>query len=295
VITGVLLSDPARGLSYQLLPNDSILVADIEFTATVRPVAEDQANADGTLDTTQWLGSGAVTVNMTVAGDGPQTIGAALDSVAAMLLPWARPYLVVTDDDWPSPRQVQLRFDSHSHLYESHNYRQAQLSWVAPRGLWEDTAQVTASIAASAADLTGLAFTDTAGVAVLATTGFRLPASTASGDTIVTMAGSARPSWTARMYGPATGPKLSRDDTGQSVSFKDTLVIAAGDYVDLDSAAKTARRLGDPDSSVLGSLDWAASEWFPLDPGPNQLRYHATSGTGPGTVCQVTAVPVWMP
>lgn len=290
-ITALTLSDPARGLSYVLKPNDAVRVADMEFTATVREVAEDNAGADGSYDTTQWLGAGAVTVTLAAV----DTVADVLDAVAQFLVPWSRPYLVVSDDEWSSDRQVRLRFDSQTHPAELPGYRQVQLAWKAPAGLWEDTSQPVYEIAADVPDLTGLTLTGSNGVSITAASGITFPASTTSGSAIVTVAGSARPRWKAKLYGPCTGPKLTRDDTGQTLNFTDGLSIPDGDYVELDSAAKSALMLSQPDSSVLAYLDFAASEWFALDPGSNLLRYHGTTGTTAGSICELVVYPVWMP
>lgn len=290
-ITAITLSDPARGISYPLVPNDAVRTATLEFTATVREASEDRAAADGALDTTQWLGAGAVTVELAAV----DTVADVMDSLAAFLVPWSRPYLVVTDGEWATPRQVRLRFGSHAHPYEMPGYRAVQLAWTAPDGVWEDTAAQAFTVAAGVADVTGLAVTSAAGVAVTSSLGVRMPASQAAGSSSVLVSGTARPRWVAKLYGPCTGPKLTRDDTGQSLNFTDALVIAAGDYLELDSAAKSADYLSDPDASRLKYLDFTTSEWFPLDSGVNRLRYHATSGVAPGTVAQLTVRPVWMP
>ena len=64
------------------------------------------------------------------------------------------------------------------------------------------------------------------------------------------------------------------------------------------AALANVAALTDVEVSILaqaGFLDFAASEWWPLDPGQNQVRYHASSGTTAGSVCELTAWPVWMP
>ena len=121
---------------FTLIPSDAVRVADYEITATVRGVSEDHATADGALDTTQWLSAAAVTIDLAAVNTGTP-VAATMDSLAGLLLPFARPYLVVTDSEWSSPRQIQLRFSSHTHPYEQDTYRAVQLAFVAPRGLWE--------------------------------------------------------------------------------------------------------------------------------------------------------------
>jgi hypothetical protein len=293
-ITSMVLSDPARGLSYTLIPNDAVKVADYEVTATVRSVSEDHATADGALDTTQWLSAAAVTIDLAAVNLGTP-VAATMDSLAGLLLPFARPYLVVTDSEWASPRQIQVRFSSHTHPYEQDNYRAVQLAFVAPRGVWEDQTIQQFTLGADVLDTTGFVFTDTAGAVVTDAAGFTFQPSTSAGSSIVTVAGNARPAWRARLYGPAAGPVLTNDTTGQSITFLGSLLLGAGDYLELDSANRTALLLSQPDASRLAFMDFANTEWFPFDPGVNRVRYHAASGTGAGTACFLTIYPVWLP
>ena len=296
-VTSMVLTDPARGLSYQLLPNDSVRVADFEVTAAVRAVSEDWANADGSSDTTKWVSSAAVTIDLAAVGAaGGDSIGQVLDKIGGLCLPWARPWLVVTDTEWPAPRQIQLRFDSHSHQYELDTIRQVQLSFKGPRGLWEDTTLQIFDIGADVPDSTGLVFTSASGTLAHSATGYVFPASTGQSPSVIGISGNARPRWTAKLYGPATGPKLTRADTGQSVNFTDGLTLGAGQYLQIDPQARSALLGNDPDASRLANLDFATSEWFPLDPGQaNRLRYHASSGTTGGTIAVITVNPVWFP
>jgi hypothetical protein len=102
-VTSMTLTDPARGLSYTLIPSDAVRIADFEVTATVRGISEDRAQADGALDTTQWLSAAAVTIDLTAVNVTTPVLPT-LDQIGGLLLPWARPYLVVTDSEWSSPR-----------------------------------------------------------------------------------------------------------------------------------------------------------------------------------------------
>jgi hypothetical protein len=293
-ITSMVLSDPARGLSYTLIPNDAVKVADYEITATVRSVSEDHAAADGALDTTQWLSAAAVTIDLAAVNLGTP-VAATMDSLSGLLLPFARPYLVVTDSEWSSPRQIQVRFSAHTHPYEQDNYRAVQLAFVAPRGLWEDTTIQQVTLGADVLDTTGFVFTDTLGATATDVAGFTFNPSTSAGSSIVTVAGNARPSWRARLYGPAAGPILTNDTTGQSLVFTESLLLGPGDYLELDSVNRTAVLLSQPDASRLQFMDFSQSQWLVFDPGVNRVRYHAASGTGAGTQAQLTIFPVWLP
>jgi hypothetical protein len=104
----------------------------------------------------------------------------------------------------------------------------------------------------------------------------------------VTVPGSMRPPWTARLYGPCTGPKLTSDTLGQDIIFFDSLVLAAGQYVEITSG-KTANLLSDPAQSVLGLVDVPNTDWWTLEPGiANLIRYHPSSGAASGAVLTFT-------
>ena len=299
MITSATLSDPDRGLSLILNPRPGVLAFHgLEITPTVRVVSEDWAQMDGALDTTQWLSAAAVTVNVTVLPNQPGL----LDQLTAFCVPWARPYLVVTDTDWPNARQIQLRADPWQHPLDVRQgpprVREVQLAFTAPRGMWEDTITQFSRFAVDIADSTGMVFTG-AGVAVSDLAGYVFPPSTSSGSTIVTVPGNARPAWRARLYGPCTGPALSNDTTGQSLVFSSSLTLNPGDYLELNSGpgplARSANLLGQADASRLQFMDFTASEWFPLDPGPNKVRYHPVTAGSVAAVCELTVYPVWLP
>jgi hypothetical protein len=296
-ITGLTLNDPARGLVSVIKPRAGVALQGLEFTATVRESAEDYAQADGSLDTTAYLGAGAVSVAISI----PSGDRSLMDELAAYLVPWSRPYLQVTDSGWASPRLVRLRFDTHQHPITTGTglRRDIQYSWKAPRGVWEDTTTQVFILGGDVPDSTGLIFTDSAGATVTDNLGYVFNPSTSAGESVVTVVGTARPAWRARLYGPATGPALANDTTGQAMAFLNTLALGPGDYLELNSGpgdlAKTANLNGDPSASRLAFLDFAQSVWFPLDPGPNRLRYHAAGGATTSTQCELTIWPVWMP
>jgi hypothetical protein len=301
MITSATLLDTTRGLQLVLNPRPGVLALHaIEITPTVREVTEDWAQADGALDTSQWMSAAAVTLGITVMPSQPGV----LDQLTQFLAPWARPYLIVTDTDWLAARQIQLRADPWQHPLEirgggSIKIREMQLAFKAPRGVWEDSNIQIFDLGAVLTDTNGMVFADTTGVVVTDTAGYIFPASSTSGSSIVNVNGNTRPAWRARMYGPCSGPQLSNDTTGQSLSFNPTLVLNPGDFLEVNSGpgtlARTANLNGQSDSSRLSFMDFAASEWFPIDPGANNIRYHPVSGGSVGAICELTIYPVWLP
>jgi hypothetical protein len=119
------------------------------------------------------------------------------------------------------------------------------------------------------------------------------PAGSAAGDSLVSVPGTMRTWWTAKLYGPCTGPKLANDTVGADLRFTDSLVLAAGDYVEVSARDRTAYLLSDTSLSRAQFLDWGATAWWALVPGDNLLRYHPTSA-GAGAQAEITFRTAWM-
>lgn len=293
MITSLTITDPVSGMTSVIRPRAGIVLQGLEVQASPRVVAEDYADSDGAYDTTQYLTSAAVTLNLAY----PTGDRGLMDEVASFCVPSVRPYLVVSDDQWLTGRQLALRFDSHAHPIATGTglNRVAQYQFKAPRGLWEDTALAEITIPASVAESTGIDMSST-GMDMKAASGLDMGAASGTGDSLFDVPGNARPHWVARLYGPATGPKLANDATGEEFAFLDQLVLAAGDYVELDSQALTVNLLSEPDSSRLQYVDWVNTQWPSLMGGQTaRIRYHATSGTSASSQAFLTVSPVWMP
>lgn len=76
-----------------------------------------------------------------------------------------------------------------------------------------------------------------------------------------------------KIYGPITNPILRNETTGKQLSL--ALVINSGDYVDID--VKNSSVLLNGTANRYSSL--SSSQWWYLEPGVNQIRYSATSGS----------------
>lgn len=292
--TSIVLTDPASGLSSVIKPRDGVACTSLDVQPAIRAVSDPVPGGDGAADVTQYLDAASVTLSLrlwtSAAGTTPEDW---LEEIAPLLAPWRRPQLVVANDQWATPRQLTVRFDSRTAPVDNPATTDLALSWKIPAGVWQDTAQSVFSVSASSASTAGLILTATTGLKLTAAApGLDMPPSTTASDAIITVPGSASPPWTAKLYGPCAGPKLANDTAGYDLIFTDSLVLAAGQYVQLGSD-RTANLLSDPAQSVLGFLDFADSDWWQLVPGvPNLLRYHPTSGTG---LAQVTFFPAMIP
>src|SRR5882724_7910541 len=245
------LADPVSGLSSIIQPRDGVSVMTLDVQPGVRAQSDPVPGGDGENDVSEFLAAAALTL---------------------------------TNDQWASPRTLTLRFDSKTAPVDNPVSADVAISWKVPSGVWQDAAPVEYDLAALLAPTGGLHLAAGSGLHSVPVTGVHLTASSGLSPSLVTVAGSAPPPWKAKLYGPCVGPKLANDTAGLDIAFLDSLVLAAGQYVEI-SSGRTANLLSDPAQSQLGLLDFAHTSWWALQPGvTNFIRYHPTSGAGSGAV-----------
>lgn len=293
--TGLTLTDPVSGLSSVIMPRDGVTATSLDLQPAVRTVSDPIAAADGTRDRTLLMDAAAVTLSLILwPGTGGMRMEDFLDELAPLLAPFRRPNLIATNDQWTGPRQLSVRFDSKTGPVDNPDTLNLALSWKAPAGCWTETTATEFDLPASFEATTGLHMKPTTGLPVHQVIGITMPASNIPSATLVTVSGSLHPPWVARLYGPCTGPKITNDTTGQDFIFSDTVVLLAGQYIELNSANRTANFMSDPAQSRLSSVDYQNSTWWTLEPGlVNVVRYHPSTGGSAGAV--LTFTNSWMP
>lgn len=293
--TSLTLTDPVSGLSSVIMPRDGVTAASLDLQPAVRTVSDPNPGADGTSDKTTLMDAAAVTLTLILwPGSGGLRMEDFLDEIMPLLAPFRRPNLIATNDQWSGPRQLALRFDSKTGPVDNPDTMVLALSWKAPSGVWTESTVSEFDLPASFEATTGLHIKPTTGLPVHQVIGITMPASNIPSATLVTVAGSLRPAWTARLYGPCTGPKIANDTTGDDFIFTDDVVLLSGQYIELNSAARTANYMSDPAQSRLSNVDYQNSVWWRLEPGiTNTLRYHPTSGGAAGAV--LVFANEWMP
>lgn len=303
MITGIKLTDPVTGTSSAVLPRAGVKAATLDVQGTAREITEDTVLGDGSIDNTSALGPAAASLSLLFTA--PGTFSALGDEFRSYCHPSQRPILTVTDDEWAGvARQLTLRYSAASAPLDSSMYPAAlamQLQWVVPNGRWEQAGDLVAAgvpmtipaLTGIASSATGPGIHSTAGTSGLATTtgGWHMPATSAPPEFQLVNPGNIPSQWTALLYGPCTGPKFADDTAGLAVEFTDALVLAAGDYVLLDSARHTALQTGV--TPVMTLLNFATTLWWQLGKGLNQLRYYPTSGSA-GAYAQLYYRPGWM-
>ena len=84
--------------------------------------------------------------------------------------------------------------------------------------------------------------------------------------------------WVAEITGPVVNPRVESVTGGRTLRLAGS--VQAGETLRIDSATKTVTLDG------ASRYSWLVpgSQWFDLNPGSNQVRFAASSGTGVGTL-----------
>lgn len=294
-VTSVKLTDPVSGTTCVIMPRDGVSAALLDVAGTARTSGSgnqtvyDRVGAHGSYDVTQYLAEASVTLTMVLypPADTSQSIESVWDSVSALLDPFLRPVLTVSNDAWPGDRQITVRYDSDSKPFSDPTNWTVQVSWKAPDAVWEAAAESRYVIPAYIAVPSGEHVTST---------GLLM---TSSGDFLTSGAGPQQTSvvngafashWRAALYGPCSGPTLTNASTGAALSLSE-LTLSAGDYVFLDSRLQTAVRASDG-ADVTSLLDFPTSAWWLLSAGNSLITYNPVSADG-GSEVVLTFRPSW--
>jgi hypothetical protein len=250
----------------------------------VREVAESRTDDDGEDDVTTLHGARAVSATVELR----DTADALVDELNGWMHPRRRPYLVVVNDEWAQERRLRLRSTQFSSPITSSQLRRRteQLQWKAPDGVWEAVDDVLAVVNADGGQAAGRVYPEVYPRSY--------PATVSVGGSNVVNPGKAWSHQRVLLYGPAVGPRWSNDLTGETLTFTEELAIPAGEYLEIDTASRTANYMSDPSLSRLHLLDFEVSTWWRMAPGLNRVRYHPSAGTGVGSVAHAHYRPTWL-
>ena len=126
------------------------------------------------------------------------------------------------------------------------------------------------------------------GLTVPFTVPFSINATTVSGQVSLTNPGNTTGSIVLRIDGPCVGPVITHVASGLRLVFAASLVLGAGEWIDVDLEAHSVLANGQSSRA-----NWITSrQWFGFERGPNTLAFTASSYTA-GALLTVTAVPAW--
>lgn len=283
MITSVRLVDGDRQMI--LAPRDglSLKALSAPFPA-VREVAEERTDDDGERDTTEFYGARACSIDLLAT----ETPAAFEDELTRFLHPRTRPYLHVADDEWPQERRLRLRvsqFEGPRGVDLPRTMRRIQAQWKVPDGIWENSALSTETVNADLPSSVGLAFPITFPIA--------FPATTAAGGSRISNLGGAPSHFVARLYGPCTAPRLINETTDEQIAFTASLVLGAGEYVEIDTRDRAANLLSMPSQSRLDFVDFEATSWWQIASGDQTVRYAPLSASA-GAVAVIDYRQSWL-
>lgn len=239
---------------------------------TPRDVVEALTEADGTDDSTEFFGASVVTVRAAAVATVSATKQEVLDRLARFMVPRARPVLYYALEDGGPERRAVLRAQARSAPLLSpwgfDDMQEVQAGWVNPAGITESAAEEMEAVFAAGETEDGRTY-DLEFDRVY-------PESQPIGQVTVTNSGIVAVAPIIRLFGPCTNPRIENQTTDEVLEFTANggLVLASGDYVEIDVAAATVRLNGEADQSRYGRIDWAVSSLWRLNPGDNEVRYY---------------------
>lgn len=240
-------------------------------TAAVREVEVVQTDADGAYDETRHHGAGILTMTVAVIPTPKASRDQLVRDLRGFLRPSIRPILEWAEDDGTEVRAI-LRAMPLSGPDVLPMVQELQAQWKVPSGIVESVVEHVAEIAADG---------DESGRAYNLVFNRMYPGGIGAGMIRVTNAGNTDAYPVVRIHGPVTDPRLANETLDQRLEFSG-LTIAAGDYVELDFREKTVQLNSNPGlpQSRYRYLDFAASQWWVLEPGENLIRFYPVTSSG---------------
>lgn len=232
----------------------------------VRDVTTAVPGQDGETDTTLHMGSRAITAEVLLGMSGVVPVA---DRIRSLMHPGLRMWLHVRMDDWPDERRIRVRGASLA-LPMGPLPWAAQLGWVAPSPTFEEVTQQSVTLAPQGSALGGMTMPEEFPLT--------FDPGLVPGAALIDVGGSVPVPPVIDIFGPCTDPLVRVVDTGAQMILRGD--IAAGDFVRIDTAARTILRNNDPNYSVYGTLDFATSSWLTLPVGQVQVVFSPQSSSG---------------
>lgn len=277
--TSARLVDPVSGaelVSYGQFTPAGILASFDEGFAQPREVKSSKSGAHGVVDSTRWFGERAVTAEVWMPS--PPDQDQAVDNLRACMNPSLRLWLYVQRPLWASERRLLVRGATFS--CPPGILRKAQAGWIAADPMWQDAVEQSVPLAASGGGTGGRSYPKTYPDVYI---GGSIP-----GASYIDVGGTVDASPIIDMYGPCSSPMFRCIDTDEKISFPG-LSLAAGQFLRVDVAARTAQLNGLPSQSRYQYIDFVNSSWVTLPAGQNvQVVFSPLS---PGQGCR--AVVTW--
>jgi hypothetical protein len=240
---------------------------------------KNKSGGDGTVNRTRRVADRNILIQLHLDGTDRQTM---LDALAPYMSVKNRPTLRLRGERWDTHRQVQV-------VYTGDGGATWNRPMVMPLTLGFRTVGSPYFTGLELKTSTAWPDENKPGVTFPISWNLGFPSATGIGPATLINYGTEPAEWTARIFGPITGPRLVKASTGETIDFKSTLTVASGDYLTVDSATHTVYYNGLSTASRYQYLDFAntTTDWFRLDPGLNLVRLSGDTYTVP-TQAEIT-------
>jgi hypothetical protein len=256
---------------------------------TVREVIYDHSDQDGSDDQTRFLSQRVVSLTGKCFGIPGQSRSRAWLLLQPFLDPAARSTLFfqMDDDDVQNLSLSNLRVSQYSKVASSPTAFDFSIQFKCDPAAY-------GPFNASTFVPTGLAG---AGRAYPLTFNRVYPSSGAGAPAVITSAGTFKTWPIYRIHGPCTNPYVSivvNNNTSQIIGqFGLLTTIPGGQYIEVDSHARTVLLGGVGGSSRYSTVDFANTNWVPMQPGANTLIFTASVASA-GCMCQLLWADAYM-
>ena len=251
----------------------------------VRDVTNSKPDADGVDDRTQFFAARTVTIDITALAGAGARIDAVGAQFAPFMVPSARPVLhYVLDRPGNPERTMTLRAAGYSWPIVGADGRDIHLQFVAADPAAVDPVEQTQTSFAGSSTALGRAYP-------LAFNRVYPSGGGSATDAIITSNGDLPVTPRLRIYGPITHAQATMQPASNvaaiQVVFAQSYSIAAGHYVEVSTAERTAFLDGDRSQSQIAFLDWSQSIWGVIP--AHVAHYLILIGTSTSGVTQVQA------
>ena len=237
----------------------------------VRESSDPRSQGHGMVDYTRFFGARKISIDFTIYPKwasyetNKQEI---IDRLSSFCNPSIRPYIYKRTDNVDEDRRIMVRSDSLSAPFQFPTIAQAQMSWIAPSGLWESAQLFTHEIFPSYAEQldTGRSYDLTFDRAYDS----RDP----SGYLELNVGGTIESYPGFIIYGPATSATIWNRTTGLKMHFP-TLTLGVNDSIEIDNLNRSIKLGGQPNVSFYDKVDWSQSSWVTLATGVNLFSFSA--------------------
>jgi len=250
----------------------SVRAYDLGFPI-VREVLDDRPDQNGADDDTSRYGARVVTLDLELHG-GADTRQQTASRLRGWLLPSLRPVL-----SWTSSlghlRAVVRASTITNPVPMGMAVPNARVPWIVAAGIFESYDQAELVVYPGTGTETGRTYD--------LTFDRPYPAMSAPGSGIAINLGNAPVDLIARLYGPCTNPifRINGGTGYMRFNANGGLTVAAGDYVQIDTANYTCLVNGSSGSSCADKLEFSTLVWPRLAVGSNDVRFEPATSSSP--------------